>query len=92
MQVCWDAGGIFKGGVGQTVELGAVHRLSDGDPAMIPSCNCIPGNPPANRKAAGRLGGGKSFHSVRGHAASVRGVSNRRPEGGDGGAPSSNLP
>ena len=41
------------------MELGAVHRLSDGDPAMSPSCQRIQGNPPANLKATGRLGGGK---------------------------------
>ena len=69
------------------MELGAVHRLSDSDPVTSPSCHRIPGNPPANRKAAGHLGGGKTRNSGRGHAVSVRGVTNRRPEGGDGRTP-----
>ena len=41
------------------MELGAVHRISDGDPATRTSCHRIPGDPPANRKTAGRLGGGE---------------------------------
>ena len=72
--------------------LGAVHRLSDGDPATSLSCHRIPGDLPANRKAAGRLGGGKTRNAGRGHAVSVREVANRRPEGGDGGATGPNVP
>ena len=77
----------LKGGAGQTVELGAVHRLSDGDPATSPSCQQIPGHLSAHRKAAGRLGGEEAFHAGRGHAASVRRILHFRPEGGDGGSP-----
>ena len=35
-------------GAGQTVELGAVHCLSDGDPETSPTCYRIPGHPLEN--------------------------------------------
>ena len=44
-------------GTGQTVELRAVHRLPDGNPATSQTCNCTPRNPTEDRKEAGRLEG-----------------------------------
>ena len=44
-------------GAGQTVEIGAVHRLPDSDPATSSTCHRIPSNPTTDRKAAGLLGG-----------------------------------
>ena len=66
-------------------------ELGASDPATSPTCHRISGHPPAHRKAAGRLGGGEAFHASRGHAANVRGISHRCPEGGDGGAPVTNV-
>ena len=74
------------------MELGAVHRLSDGDPATRLTCHRIPGHPSAHRKAAGLLGRGEAFHAGGGHAAIVQGIYHRLPKGGDGGALGTNLP
>ena len=46
---------------GQTVELGAVHCLPDGDHAMSPTRHRIPRHLTADRKTAGRLGGRPSW-------------------------------
>ena len=54
---CVDTGGRAARGEGQIVELGAVNRLPDGDPAIIPTCHRYPRNPTADRKAYGCLGG-----------------------------------
>ena len=53
------------------MELGAVHRLSDGDPAMSSTCNRIPGHTLGHRKETGRLGGGEAFDAGGRHVASV---------------------
>ena len=89
---CRDAGGGAQGGTGQTVELGAVHRLSDSDPATSPTCHRIPGHPSAHQKDTGSLGGGEAFDAGGGHALSMWGIHHSRPEGGDGAAPGTNIP
>ena len=74
------------------MELGAFHHLSDGDPAMSPTCHCIPGYPSLHWKETGRLGGGEAFDVGGRHIASVWGIPHCRPEGGHGGAPGTNIP
>ena len=61
MQVFWDAEGGAPAGAGQTMELVAVHHLSDGDPATILTCHHIPGHLLAHRKDTERLGLGEAF-------------------------------
>ena len=73
------------------MEIGAVRRLSDGDPATSPTCHRIPGHPLEHRKDTGRLGGGEAFDAGGRHVASVWGITHRRPEGGYGGAPGTNI-
>ena len=74
------------------MEIGAVHRLSEGDPATSLICHRIPGHLLAHRKETGRLGGGGSFDAGGGHVASVWGIPHRRLEGGDVRAPGTNIP
>ena len=78
-------------GSGQTVELGAVYCLPDGDPATSPTCHRIPRNPTEDRKAAGRLGGRPPWDACGGHHAHVRIVPNHCPQGGVQCAPGSDF-
>ena len=73
------------------MELRAIHRLPDGDPASSPACHRIPRHLTADRKAAGRLGVRKLWDACGGHPAHVRTVPNRHPQGGVRGAPVSDF-
>ena len=61
------------------MELRAVHRLSDGDPATSLSFYRIPGDPLAHLKAAGQLGGGQTRDAGQKHIVRMQGVPYRRP-------------
>ena len=74
------------------VELGAVHRLPDGDPATSPPRHHIPCDPAPDREEVGCLGARQAFNACRGHPQVLRGLSDRRPERGDGGAPGTDIP
>ena len=57
LMLCGGTGGRSAWGTGQTVELGAVHCLSEGDSATSPTCHRIPSNLTEDREANWRLGG-----------------------------------
>ena len=67
---------------GQTVELRAVHRLSDGDPATSPTCHRIPSNPTKDREATERLEGRAPRDVGGGDPVYVRTIPNRRMQRG----------
>ena len=67
---------------GQTVELGAVHRLLDSDPTKIPSRYLIPINPSKYREEAGRLGGRSPWDFGGGDPAHVCAIPDRRLQRG----------
>ena len=86
------SGSRVAGGAGPALELGAVHRLPDGDPTTSPPRHRISCDQTPDGEAARVLGGRQACNPCRRHPQVVRGIPNRRPEGGDGGAPGSDLP
>ena len=66
-------------GTGQTVELGAVHCLSDGDPETILLRHRIPSNPTEDQEEAGRLEVRLTWDTDIGYPAHVRAIPNRHP-------------
>ena len=85
-------GATTERGAVRTVELGAVHCLSDGDPATSPTCHHIPCHQMEDQEAPKHLGGRKKCHAGRGYCVHVRRVPHCRPERGDGRAPGANVP
>ena len=78
-------------GAGHTVELGAVHRLTDGDTAMSPTCHRIPRHTIVDREVPGRLGGRQIRNAHGGHPAQVYKVPHHCPQGGVGEALGTNV-
>ena len=68
------------------VELGAVHRLSDSDTEMSPSCHRIPVNMTEDLEEAGRLGGRVLWDAGGGYPVHVCAIPNLRPQRGVRGA------
>ena len=77
--ICKRLGKGVTGGVRQAVELGAFHRLLDGDAPEIPPCHRIPGHPPTDREAIGRLVGRATHNDRGGHIVLLHAVPHRRP-------------
>ena len=61
------------------VELGAIHRLSDGDVSESPPCHGIPGHPTADRQKIGRVVDGKLRNAGGGHVEVLNSVPHRCP-------------
>ena len=70
----------LRGGAGQTVELGAVHLLSDGDPATSPTFHHIPCHQTENREATRRLGGRQTCYFGREYSTHVLRVPHLCPD------------
>ena len=64
------------------MKFGAVHLLSDGDYATIPTCHCIPSNTTEDREVTGRMGGRAPQDLSGGDPAHVLTIFNHHPQRG----------
>ena len=79
--LCQHLGEGDEGGAGQAVELGALHRLSDGGGPEGPPCHSIPGYLEKNWETPRCVGGGPVRDASEGHAEVIHLVPHCRPPG-----------